>query len=88
MLSYQPEKEEGVAPEIIVQGHFLSSEININFRYDNVFQSGFSSLENDVVVQFLNNIDRDEDSENASMGTLDCEIGRDIGLPLLQEDYE
>jgi hypothetical protein len=28
-----------------------------------VFQSVFSSLENDVVVQFLNNIDMDDDSE-------------------------
>jgi hypothetical protein len=67
MFSYQPEKEEEVAPESIVQGHFLSPEINIDSRHEKVFQSIFSSLENDVVVQFLNNIDMDEDSETASM---------------------
>jgi hypothetical protein len=34
---------------------------------EKVFQSVFSSLENDIVVKFLRNIDMDEDSEIASM---------------------
>jgi hypothetical protein len=34
---------------------------------EKVFQSIFSSLENDIVVKFLSNIDMDEDSEIASM---------------------
>jgi hypothetical protein len=54
MFSYQPEEE--VVPEDIVQSHPPSPEINIDFRYDKVFQTGLSSLENDVVVQFLKSI--------------------------------
>ena len=34
---------------------------------ENVFQSIFSSLENDIMVKFLRNIDMDEDYEIASM---------------------
>jgi hypothetical protein len=34
---------------------------------EKVFQSVFSSLENDIVVKFLSNIDMDEDSKIASM---------------------
>jgi hypothetical protein len=67
MFSYQPEKEEEVAPKSIVQGHFLSLEINIDSQHEKVFQSIFSSLENDVMVQFSNNINMDEDSETTSM---------------------
>jgi hypothetical protein len=67
MFSYQLEKEEEVAPKSIVQGHFLSPEINIDSQHEKVFQSIFSSLENDVMVQFLNNIDMDEYFETTSM---------------------
>jgi hypothetical protein len=67
MFSYQPEKEEEVAPESIVQGHFLHPEISMDSQHEKVFQSIFSSLENDIVVKFLRNIDMDEDSEIASM---------------------
>lgn len=69
MFNYHPENKEEVALESIVQGHFLSPEINIDFQHEKVFKSVFSSLENDVVVQFLNNIDIDEDSETASIET-------------------
>jgi hypothetical protein len=88
MLGCQPEKEE----EDVVQGHFPSPETNIDiqqcFQQNEVFQSCLSSLENDVVVQFLNGLDTDEGFENASMGTLDCEIVRDINSSHSQEYYE
>jgi hypothetical protein len=67
MFSYQPEKEEEVSPESIVQGHFLHPEISMDSQREKVFQSIFSSLENDIVVKFLRNMDMDEDSEIASM---------------------
>jgi hypothetical protein len=65
MLSYQPEKEEEVAPKSIVQGHFLHPEISMDSQREKVFQSIFSSL--DIVVKFLSNIDMDEDFEIAYM---------------------
>jgi hypothetical protein len=67
MFNYQPEKDEEVAPESIVQVHFLHPEINMDSQREKVFQSIFSSLENDIVVKFLSNIDMDEDSEIVSM---------------------
>jgi hypothetical protein len=74
MLSYQPEKEEEVAQEIVVQGHFPSPETNMDiqqcFQQDKVFQSCLSSPENDVVVQFLNSLDTDEGFENISLWEL------------------
>jgi hypothetical protein len=144
VLSYQPEKEDEVDQEIVVKGYFPPSETNISMQQDfqqgKVFQSCLSSPENDVVVQFLNGLDMDEDSEtasmetssseqtnyiefqesnkttyaifqseiqkdneeavvlfdsfknhgfeNASMGTLDCEIVHDVLFSHLQEDYE
>jgi hypothetical protein len=78
MFSYQPEKEEEVTLECIVQGHFFSPEVNIDFQHKKVFQSVSSSLENDVVARFLNNIDMDEDSETASMETSSNEQTNDI----------
>jgi hypothetical protein len=92
MLSYQPEKEEEDAQEIVVQGHYHSPETNMDiqqcFQHDEVFQSCLSSPENDVLVQFLNNIDTDEGFENTSMRTLDCEIVHDVIFSHLQEYYE
>jgi hypothetical protein len=67
MFSYQPEKEEEVAPESIVQGHFLHPEIGMDSQCEKVFQSIFSSLENDIMVKFLINIDMDEGYEISSM---------------------
>jgi len=56
MLSYQTKKEEEVAQEIVVQGHFPSPETNMNipqcFQQDKVFQGCLSYPENDMVVQF------------------------------------
>jgi hypothetical protein len=80
MFSYQSEKEEEVAPEIVVQGHFISPETNMGIQHDKVFQSCLSSPENDVVVKFLNNIDTDGGFKKVTMETLDCEI--------MQGDYE
>jgi hypothetical protein len=72
MLNYhQFEKEEEVDQEIVVKGHFPSPETNIDiqqcFQQDKVFQSCLSSPENDVVVQFLNSLDTDEEFETTSM---------------------
>jgi len=53
-----------------------------------VFQGCFSSPENDVVAQFLNNMDTDESFKNISVGTLDYEIVHDISFSLSQEYYE
>jgi hypothetical protein len=73
MFNCQPKKEEGAAPNIVVQDHFLSPETRIDiqhcFQHGKVFQSCLSSLENDVVVQFLSSLDMDEYPETASMET-------------------
>jgi hypothetical protein len=37
MFSYQPEKEEEVAPESIVQGYFLRPEISMDSQREKVF---------------------------------------------------
>ena len=37
MFNYQPEKEEEVAPESIVQGHFLHLEISMDSQREKVF---------------------------------------------------
>jgi hypothetical protein len=37
MFSYQPEKEEEVAPKSIVQGHFLHPEISMDSQREKVF---------------------------------------------------
>jgi hypothetical protein len=77
VLSYQPEKEDEVDQEIVVKGYFLPSETNASvqqdFQQSKVFQRCLSSPENDVVVQFLNGLDIDEDSETASMETSSSE---------------
>jgi hypothetical protein len=53
-----------------------------------VFQSCLSSPENDVLVQFLNNINTNEGVENMSMGNLDWEMVHGISFLPLQEGYE
>jgi hypothetical protein len=92
LINHRIKKEEETDREIVVKGYFPSSETNIDiqqyFKQNEVFQSCLSSPENDVVVQFLNGLDTDEGFENASMGTLDCEIVRDIISSHSQEDYE
>ena len=40
-----------------------------DFQQDKVFQSCLSSPENDMVVQFINILDIDEEFETTSMGT-------------------
>jgi hypothetical protein len=84
MLNHQLEKEDEVDQEIVVKGHLPSPETNIDiqqyFQQDKVFQSCFSSPENDVVVQFLSGLDMDEDSKTASMETPSNEKTNDIGL--------
>jgi hypothetical protein len=73
VLSYQLEKEDEFDQEIVVKGYFPPSETNISMQQDfhqgKVFQSCPSSPKNDVVVQFLNGLDMDEDFETASMET-------------------
>jgi hypothetical protein len=73
VLKYQPEKEDEADQEIVVKGYFPPSETNIimqqYFQQGKVFQSFPSSCENDVVFQFLNVLDMDEDSETTSMET-------------------
>jgi hypothetical protein len=71
MLNYQLENEDESDQEIVIKGHCPSPEINIDilkdFQQDKVFQNCLSSSMNDVVVQFINGLDMDEDSENAFM---------------------
>jgi hypothetical protein len=51
----------------------LNVDIHQDFQQDRVFQSCLSSPENDVVVQFLNGLDINEDSETAYMETSSSE---------------
>jgi hypothetical protein len=82
VLNYQLENEDEVDQEIVIKGHFPSPELNVDiqqdFQQDKVFQSCLSSPMNDVVVQFLSGLDRDEDSETAYMETSSSEQTNDI----------
>ena len=68
--------------EIFIEGIFLSLRTNADvqqyYQQDKVFLGFFSSLENDILVKFLNNIDTGKDFENTSMRTLDCELVHDV----------
>jgi hypothetical protein len=66
VLNYQLENKDEDDQEIVIKSHFPSPEFNIDilqdFQQDKVFQSCLSSSMNDVVVQFLSDLDRDKDS--------------------------
>jgi hypothetical protein len=68
--------------ELVVESHFpspkLYEDIQRDFQQDKVIQSYLSSLENDVVVQILSGLDRDEGSEIASMDTSSSKPTNDI----------
>jgi hypothetical protein len=72
VLNYQLENEDEADQKILIKSHFPSSELNKDlqqdFQQDKVFQSCCSSPENDVVVEFLSGLDKDEDSETTSSG--------------------
>jgi hypothetical protein len=65
--------KEEVNQEIFIKGIFLSPRTNADvqqyYPQDKVFQGCLSSLENDVVILFLNNLDMDKDFENSHMKT-------------------
>jgi hypothetical protein len=90
MLNHQIKEEAD--QEIFIKGLFLSPRTNVDvqqyYQQDKVFQDCFSSPENDVLVQFLNNIDTDKDFENTSMRTLDYEFIHDVSFLHLQEYYD
>jgi hypothetical protein len=73
VLSHQLENEDEVDQEIFVKVIFLPlTWIDTTIFTARESVSRFiSSLENDVVVKFLNGLDMDENFENASMETLD-----------------
>jgi hypothetical protein len=77
VLNYQLENEDEVDQEISIKGRCPSSELNVDiqqdFQQDKVFQSCLSSPENDVVIQFLNGLDIDEDFETTYMETSSSE---------------
>jgi hypothetical protein len=70
-LSHQIKEE--VDQEIFIKCIFLSPRTNADvqqyFQQDKVFQGCLSSLENDVVILFLNNLDMDENFEISPMKT-------------------
>jgi hypothetical protein len=82
VLNYQLENEDEVDQEIVIKGHFPSPELNKylqqDFQQDKVFQSCLSSPMNEVVVQFLSGLDRDEDFETGYMETSSSEQTNDI----------
>ena len=70
-LDHQIKEEDD--QEIVVKGHFLSPKANAYVQQysqqDKVFQGCLSSLENDVVILFINGLDMDEDFETSPMET-------------------
>jgi len=71
LLRANHEKAKKVGKSVVVQSHLPSSEIDEDihqdFQQDKVFQSCLSSPMNNVVVQILSGLNRDEDSEAAYM---------------------
>jgi hypothetical protein len=77
-----PLAEDEIDQELVAKIHFPSPElyedIQRDFQQDKVLQSYLSSPENDVVVQILSGLDRDEGSEIASMETSSSKPTNDI----------
>jgi hypothetical protein len=82
VLNYQLGNKDEADQKITIKGHCpfpeLKVDIQQNFQQDKVFQSCLSSPENDVVVQFLSSLDRDEYSQTAYMETSSYEQTKDL----------